>query len=164
MSINVLHAFALTESFSVSPNAQKSFDIVLHENQKVFFQIFVDGGENDDIRLKITNSDTNFVYFDSIIRANNPDTGYDSTIFPAYKNEITNNSNDVEHLTVLFDNSLSTHGSKNVDFAYAVFTDSGAYFEQTAFWSWIYALVIIVVIAAIVIIVVAIVIKKRKYK
>lgn len=163
VSVNTFQAFAATESFSVPPDAQKAFDVTLQENHKVFFQIFVNGGENNDIRLKIINKDTNFVDFDSIIRASSPNAD-DPRIFPAYKNEISNDSNDTEHWTVIFDNSLSTHSSKKVDFTYTVFTGSGEYFEENAFWSWVFALVIIVISIIIVIMVIAIIIKKRKYR
>ena len=158
--INVNQAFAITENFSVPPDEQKTFDVVLNENQKVFFQIFVKGGENDDVRLRIIDSDANSVYFNGIIRQNKQDTEYASAIFAAYKSEISNHDTDPKSLTFIFDNSLSTSNIKNVDFTYNVLTESGAYFEQTAFWSWIYVLVIIVLVIVIVIVVIVIIIKK----
>jgi len=162
--INVNSILAITENFSLLPNENKTFDVVLNKNQKVFFQIFVNGGENDDVRLKITDSDTNFVYFNGVIREDKQNTDFASVILPAHKSEISNDDADSKNLTFTFDNSFSTSGNKNVDFSYAVLTNSGAYFEQTSFWSWIYDLLIIILVIIIVIIAIIIVIKKLKNK
>lgn len=162
--ININQVFAITENFTVSPDKQKTFDVFLNENQKVFFQIFVDGGENDDIRLKIIDNNTDSVYFNGIIREEKQDTEYEYVILPAYKSEINNSGTDTKKLIFIFDNSFSTFSSKNVDFTYNVLTESSAYFEQTAFWSWIYALAIIIMVIIITIVVIVIVIKKIKGK
>jgi hypothetical protein len=159
---NICYAFATTENFLVLPDNQKTFDIVLNENHKVFFQIFVKGGENDDIRLKIIDSDTDFVYFNSILRAQKHDTEYDSIIFPAYKSEINNPDTNTKKLIFIFDNSLSTSSSKTIDFTYNVFTESGTNFEQTALWSWVSTFVIIVILIISVIIVIVMVLRKLK--
>lgn len=160
MLVNMNQVFAITENFSVSANEQKTFDVVLDRNQKIFFQIFVKGGENDDIRLKIIDSDTNSMIFNGIIRQDKQDTEYDSTIFEAYKSEISNHDDVPKNLTFIFDNSLSTISDKNVDFIYNVLIDSSTYFEQTEFWSWIYSLVIIITMIVIVMAVIVTVIKK----
>ena len=162
--INVGDAFAITENFLVLPDDQKTLNLILNENQKIFFQIFIKGGIDDDIRLKIVDNDTNFVYFNSIIRQEKQDMEYDSAIFPAYKSEITNSNSDTKHLTFVFDNSLSTSNSKKIDFTYTIFAENGTNFEQTTLWSWISAFVTIVIVIISVIIVIVMVIKKLKQK
>jgi len=164
LTVNVGQVFGVTESFSITPDEQKTFDIALLENQKIFFQIFVSGGENDDIRLKVIEKNTNVEYFNSIIRENKEDSQFGSPEFPAYKNEISNTSVEVKKLMFIFDNSLVSSSSKNVDFTYTVIEDSGAYFEQSASWSWIFELVVIICGFLISIIVIVIIVKKKKNK
>lgn len=162
--VNVVQVFGITESFSIAPDEQKTFDVTLLENQKIFFQIFVSGGENEDIRLKIIEKNTNVEYFNSIIRENKEDSQFGSPEFPAYKNEISNTSGEVKRLMFTFDNSLVSSSSKNVDFTYAVIEDSGAYFEQSASWSWVLELAIIFGVFLISIFVIVIIVKKKKNK
>lgn len=159
--INTSYAFALTESFSLLPDEQKTFNISLNENQKIFFQIFVNGG-NDDMRLKITDNDTNFQYYDSIIRAEKQNVGYDSIIFPAYKNEISNTNTSIKNLAFTFDNSISRTVEKKIDFTYAIFIDSTVISEQNSVSSWISTFLIIVVVIVIIVFAIVIVIKKLK--
>jgi len=155
------HAFAMTEDFSVSPTQQKTFDLVLNSNQKIFFQIFVSGGD-DSIRLKIIDDNTNFEYFNSIIRAEKQNVGYDTIIHPAYKSEISNNDIDSQNLVFIFDNSLSDTSEKNISFTYSILTQSGENFEDTQLWSWISTFLTIVIVITIVIVVIVVVIKKMK--
>lgn len=155
------HAFAMTEDFSVSPTQQKTFDLVLNSNQKIFFQIFVSGGD-DSIRLKIIDGNTDFEYFNSIIRAEKQNVGYDTIIHPAYKSEISNNDIDAQNLVFTFDNSLSDTSEKNISFTYSILTQSGENFEDTQLWSWISTFLTIVITITIVIVVIVVVIKKMK--
>lgn len=167
LSTNISKIFAIDETFSILPDEQKTFDITLQDHQKIFFQVFVSGGENNDIRLKIIDKNTNYEYHNSIIRELNENTEFGSPEFPAYKNEITNNNPNAKILSFTFDNSLSSSSSKNIDFTYSIFTDSESYFEKTSFWSLIFELLIIVigiVIGIIVIVIVAKKIKGRKIK
>ena len=155
------HAFAMTEDFSVLPTQQKTFAIVLHPNQKIFFQIFVSGGD-DSIRLKIIDNNTNFEYYNSIIRAEKQNIGYDTIIHPAYKSEISNNDHDIQNLIFTFDNSLSTTGEKKIVFTYSILTQSGETFEDTQLWSWISTFLTIVIIITIIIVVIVMILKKMK--
>lgn len=160
LMVCVAPALAMTESFSVSPNQQKTFDITINTNQKIFFQIFVSGGD-DSIRLKIIDNNSNFEYFNSIIRAEKQNVGYDAIMHPAYKNEISNNNIDAKNLTFIFDNLLSTTDEKKISFTYSVLTQS-VVFEDSQLWSWISTFLTIVIVIAIVIVVIIVILKKMK--
>ena len=160
--INQSQAFAITENFSVLPNQQKTIDVLIEKNQKIFFQIFVEGGDNNDIRLKIIDTNSNFVYFNGIIRESKSNTDY-SPIFEAYKSEISNDDAKPKNLSFIFDNTLTTSSNKNVDFTYVV-TSSGEIFEQPEFLSWIHSLIIIVIVIVAVIVVIVVIIKKLKQR
>ena len=41
ISINGIMVFAITDSFSILPDKQKTFDIILHENEKIFFKFLL---------------------------------------------------------------------------------------------------------------------------
>jgi hypothetical protein len=159
--INVGHAFAITENFLLLPDEQKTFNIQLNENQKIFFQIFVSGG-TEDIHLKIIDTDTNFLYYDSIVRTEKENVGYDSIMFPAYKNEINNIESNAKNLAFTFDNTISRTVEKKIDFTYNVFTSNTVNSEQNSVYSWISAFLTIVVVIVIVIVVVVVIIKKLK--
>lgn len=165
LSVNVIPVFATTETFSILPDQQKSFDIILQENQKIYFQIFVSGGENNDVRLKIIDKNSDYEHFNSIIREHKEEPEFGSPEFPAYKNEISNEEANPKELIFIFDNSLSSSNSKNIDFTYAILKDSDAFFEQTGFWSGINSLLIIVLgitLSIIFIIIISKKLKKRK--
>ena len=162
LSVNVVPVFATTETFSILPDQQKSFDITLQGNQKIYFQIFVSGGENNDIRLKIIDKNSDYEHFNSIIREHKEEPEFGSPEFPAYKNEISNEEINSKELTFIFDNSLSVSNSKNIDFTYAILTDSDTFFEQTGFWPEISLLAIIVLGATLAIIFIVIISKKLK--
>ena len=100
--VNTTQAFAITESFLISSEEQKTFNIILDKNQKIFFQIFIGGDKDENIRLKIIDNNSNHEYFNSIIRAEKQDMIYDSTIFPAYKSEISNQDTNTKNLTFIF--------------------------------------------------------------
>ena len=40
ISINGIMVFAITDSFSILPDKQKIFDIILHENEKIFSNFY----------------------------------------------------------------------------------------------------------------------------
>ncbi len=159
--INASHAFAITENFSLLPDEQKTFNIQLRENQKIFFQIFVSGG-TEDIRLKIIDTDTNFLYHDSIVRTEKENVGYDSIIFPAYKNEINNIETNAKNLAFTFDNTISKTVEKKIDFTYNMFTSNVINSEQNSVYSWFSTFLTIVVAIVIIIVVVVIILKKLK--
>lgn len=158
----VNQVFAATEHFLVPPNEQKTFSLTINENQKVFFQIFVDGGD-DDIYLKIID-DTGVGYYNSIIRQEKQNINDGASTFPAYKNEITNYDQNTKTLTFTFDNSRSTATNKNIDFTYIVFETNGSNFEQTQLGSWIFTFVIVVLVIASIIAAIVIIIKTLKKK
>ena len=159
--INLGNAFATTENFLLLPDEQKIFTVQLNQNEKVFFQIFVSGG-NDDIRLKIIDSNTDFLYYDSIIRAEKENVGYDAIIFPAYKNEINNIDSNAKNLVFTFDNSISRTVEKKIDFTYNVFTNNALDSEDNPAFSWLSTFLSIAIAIIIVIVATVITIKKLK--
>lgn len=160
--INFSTVFAITESFSILPENQKTFDVTLQANQKIFFQIFISGEDNENIRMKIVDRQSNYTYFNSIIRENAEDAEFGSPEFPAYKSEINNDDSNEKILTFIFDNSLSHPSSKKIDFTYTILTNSDTYFEQTGFWSKITLLGIIVFGIVLSVIIIAKMFKKVK--